>query len=591
MDFLSGLDNAAEEYEESEPTPRPESPVSPPPVAEQKPPTPRAATPEPPTREATPAAPKPEPEPVQQKVVAKPPEPEVPEGTVQRLFDTPRTHDALKRSGITSKELQVKSYQDFYVAGDLPEKQRMRFNHYESRRQEKLNMVLQERAKVIAERVRQNTMGDTVNFQSLQLMEGLLDSEAKRLEKSLRSQLRYHQSVERENAVQLGREANLQTKLKYRTERRAVARSQYEAKTAQLKAIQDAKHKHSAELADALAQQFELTQAKSVAALLDEEVRLQEFAKQKEIMSSEKSERWKAKLQVMKLRKEEEDLKEMLRGEKIMQKAAVKLEAIELKQEETKRSQKVKHEEEALKLVDAKSKIDRLRRKDEYRRDLVRDHILQQEERVETLMELKNQILDQRKARVKQQAVMKGRAHNIRHTTPGPGHYQPLPTTLREMPVPKISNSKVINTDPRSMDMMVKRSSTLPPPGSYDPRTLPSGNHLAWEVIDGMTTKIAAAANDGPKKTFVDDECKIYRRNPGPGTYEPVTTMDLKHSVRIERNYIPNEGKPPAWCKPVTDTPAPDEYCLDKFTKLGRIHSGSTSAPSLGKALKMSTQA
>merc|ERR1719181_1044390 len=115
----------------------------------------------------------------------------------------------------------------------------------------------------------------------------------------------------------------------------------------------------------------------------------------------------------------------MLRGEKIMQKAAVKLEAIELKQEETKRSQKVKHEEEALKLVDAKSKIDRLRRKDEYRRDLVRDHILQQEERVETLLDLKNQILDQRKARVKQQAVMKGRAMNIRNATPGPGHYQP----------------------------------------------------------------------------------------------------------------------------------------------------------------------
>lgn len=40
----------------------------------------------------------------------------------------------------------------------------------------------------------------------------------------------------------------------------------------------------------------------------------------------------------------------------------------------------------------------------------------------------------------------------------------------------------------------------------------------------------------------VDEECMKYRRNPGPGTYEPVTTMDLKHSVLIQRDYIPNEG-------------------------------------------------
>jgi len=301
----------------------------------------------------------------------------------------------------------------------------------------------------------------------------------------------------------------------------------------------------------------------------------------------------------MKLRKEEEDVKEVLRGERILSKAAIKHEQIERKMEETKRALKVKHEEEALKLVDAKSKIDRLRRKDEFRRDLVRDHIHQQEERVETLLDLKNQIIDQRKARVKQQAVMKGRAMNIRSTTPGPGHYQPLPSTLCEMPVPKISNSKVLNLQVGSIDMMVKHAKTMPPPGSYDPKTLPSGNHLAWDIIDGCKTRLVKPSTDGPKKTFVDDECFKYRRNPGPGTYEPVTTMDLKHSVLIQRDYVDHvdfDGKPKpppgsAFYTRVQDQPAPDEYCLDKFTKLGRLKAGaSASAPSLQKALKMSTQ-
>merc|ERR1719398_459648 len=155
-------------------------------------------------------------------------------GSVQRLLDTPRTKEAFKRSGIQKGELTVKAFQDFYVSGDLPEKQRLRFNHYETRRQEKLNLVLQERARVIAERANESGTGDALNFQSLQLMEGLLDTEAKRLEKTLRAQLRYHQSVERENVMQLDKEKSLQGKIGYRTERTAAARAQYDTKSKQL---------------------------------------------------------------------------------------------------------------------------------------------------------------------------------------------------------------------------------------------------------------------------------------------------------------------------------------------------------------------
>merc|ERR1719399_2605617 len=216
-------------------------------------------------------------------------------GTVQRLLDTPRTKDAFLRSGLTKADLVVKAYQDFFVPGDLPEKQRLRFNHYETRRQEKLNLVLQERAKIIAERAKTGGLGDTLNYQSLQLMEGLLDTESKRLEKTLRAQLRYHQAVERENGLQLTKEQGLKGKLGYRKERQTIARSQFDAKSKQLREIALAKERHSQEIQQKLEAMGEQEQAKHIAALLDEEVRLKDFAKQRELRSAEKSERWKEK--------------------------------------------------------------------------------------------------------------------------------------------------------------------------------------------------------------------------------------------------------------------------------------------------------
>jgi hypothetical protein len=434
---------------------------------------------------------------------------------VQRLLDTPRTKEAFKRSGIQKGELTVKAFQDFYVSGDLPEKQRLRFNHYETRRQEKLNIVLQERARVIAERANQTGTGDALNYQSLQLMEGLLDTEAKRLEKTLRAQLRYHQAVERDNGLQLDKEKGLKSRLDYRKERQTIARSQFDAKAKQLKEIAMAKEKHSLEIQAKLEALGEQEQAKHIAALLDEEVRLKDFAKQREIRSAEKSERWKEKCAMMKLRKEEEDLKKEIKGQAQLQTKFEKMDMVAERKESGKTAQQVRHEEEALKLIDAKDKIKRMERKDLFRRELIREHMEQQEERVDTLLKLRDQIVEQRKVRIKKQSVEKGRPQNIRDSTPGPGHYQPLPSCLKEMPVTRISESKSINTMPGSIDMMIKYTRTIPPPGTYHPRVLPTGNHLDFDIIDGCSTKIV----HGTKKSFADDLAKNTRHNPGPGTY------------------------------------------------------------------------
>merc|ERR1719465_213151 len=233
---------------------------------------------------------------------------------------------------------------------------------------------------------------------------------------------------------------------------------------------------------------------------------------------------------MMKLRKEEEDLKKEIKGQAQLEELYAKIDMITQRKEDAKISQKVRHEEEALKLVDAKDKIKRMERKDLFRRDLIRQHMEQQEERVDTLLKLRDQIVEQRKVRIKQQAVQKGRPQNIRDSMPGPGHYHPLPSCLNEMPVTRIAESK--------------STKTIPPPGTYYPRTLPSGNHLDFDVVDGCTTKIVP----GNKKTFADDVAKTYRHNPGPGTYTVEPSYVLEHSVRMVRDYVDTSDKPPKWC-------------------------------------------
>merc|ERR1719395_258295 len=193
---------------------------------------------------------------------------------------------------------------------------------------------------------------------------------------------------------------------------------------------------------------------------------------------------------MMKLRKEEEDLKKEIKGQAQLETLYEKMDLISNRKEEQLLAGKIRHEEEALKLVDAKDKIKRMERKDLFRRDLIREHMEQQEERVDTLLKLRDQIVEQRKVRIKKQSVEKGRPQNIRDSTPGPGHYQPLPSCLNEMPVTRISESKSINTMPGSIDMMIKYTRTIPPPGTYHPRVLPTGKHLDFDIVDGCTTKI-----------------------------------------------------------------------------------------------------
>ena len=75
------------------------------------------------------------------------------------------------------------------------------------------------------------------------MIEVLLDQEAKRLEKSLRAQLRYHTAVEKENEQQLESEKKLHQNLRRRDERLGIVVKDRQAKGQRLRAVLREKRK------------------------------------------------------------------------------------------------------------------------------------------------------------------------------------------------------------------------------------------------------------------------------------------------------------------------------------------------------------
>merc|ERR1719331_1087658 len=93
----------------------------------------------------------------------KPPEPQY--GTLNELHDTPRTREAVKRAGLCWAETQRRDYRSFFINGEnLPEAQEMRSVHYETRRLQKVDLVMRARAELIRER--DNDQASPQSFQA-----------------------------------------------------------------------------------------------------------------------------------------------------------------------------------------------------------------------------------------------------------------------------------------------------------------------------------------------------------------------------------------------------------------------------------------
>merc|ERR1719159_1473787 len=80
-----------------------------------------------------------------------------------KLLDTPRTVEACQRLGFLLSDLEAKAFDTFWIpSGDKAAalvKQKLRFEHRERRRQERLSMVLRERERLIEEK--ESAKGET----------------------------------------------------------------------------------------------------------------------------------------------------------------------------------------------------------------------------------------------------------------------------------------------------------------------------------------------------------------------------------------------------------------------------------------------
>jgi hypothetical protein len=314
-------------------------------------------------------------------------------GTINELHDTPRTREAVKRAGLSWAECQRRDYKSFFINGEnLPEAQEMRSVHYETRRLQKVDLVMRERVKLIRERTEEKASPSS--FRALQSIEGLLDDELRRLEKNLRQQVRTHSSAERSNNYQLDKERKLADKMKYRSNRIEVANAQYGVKGDQQRQISEAKHRHSQELQQNQSSERLAKQTAYLADQLEEEVRLEEHRRQKEIMSSEKSEVWKQKCQNIKRRKEDMDMGHEIWGMKVMADSKTKLGNIEIGQQNRLKARLLQHAEASLKHNDTKSSYDRIQRLDLNRREMLAGHLKESENRIRALHAVKDQVRD-----------------------------------------------------------------------------------------------------------------------------------------------------------------------------------------------------
>merc|ERR1719163_2322741 len=105
----------------------------------------------------------------------------------------------------------------------------------------------------------------------------------------------------------------------------------------------------------------------------------------------------------------------------------------------------VRSEEQHLHIMDVRENKSRMDRVDGYRRSELKEQIDGNVERIETLLALKDQLLDQRRARtIKAESTKGSRGLNLRRDcAPGPGQYEAPPSCMTEMPAPKIAQSKV----------------------------------------------------------------------------------------------------------------------------------------------------
>jgi len=502
---------------------------------------------------------------------------ELESSATSKALDTPRSREACKRLGLLMEDLQPRSFDAFSIPGDLKEKQQLRFDHFEKKRKERLAQVLAERAKVIAQSSKKGDMPGVQSGQFLSMLESLFEKEAKRLEVDLKGQLRQHGSLVKENEDQLRKEAKLQEMLASREQKRLEVAKSLEQTGKKTKDLLDEKLKKNNEVITKLQKEHEEKQAAHARAMMAEEERLSKFQKEKVESGLEKTSVFRERVASMKEKTMIMHEEKRLEGEQRLAEIEERIAGVENRRQDEQKSRQMRSEEQHLHLMDVREAKNRIDRVDGYRRSELKEQIDSNVERIETLLALKDQLLDQRKGRnIKAESTKGSRGLNLkRDCLPGPGQYEAPPSCMNEMPNVKIGTAKV----PGMLDEAIRGTKANPAPGSYDTNLLPNGDRL-----DMPTGGEFGKRN---RDSFLDEVMKNKEFVPAPGRYDAKSQMDLK-TIKIARDRVNDQGldkfsqkRFPVWARAGTQTPGPAGYSVDDYTRKEVMRRARQSLPNL----------
>ncbi|CAL1128447.1 unnamed protein product [Cladocopium goreaui] len=288
---------------------------------------------------------------------------------------------ACRRLGLVPEDLQhhapkrIRSFESFFIPGDLKEKHQLRFEHYEKKRKERFSQVLAERAKVIAENAKKGDLPGAQSAQFLSMLESLFEKEAKRMEIDMKGQLRQHSSLVKENEEQIRKEGQLQEKMLQVDKKREIVMQKQDERGKMSRELLDKKILQNKELMQKLEKEHEEKQANYAKEMLAEEERIQRFVEERKVMNLEKTAVFRERVAQMKEKTELLQEERRLEGEKRLQDIEVRIDNVSRRREEEQKQRQLRSEEQHLHLMDvreAKSRIDRV---DGYRRQELRDQI------------------------------------------------------------------------------------------------------------------------------------------------------------------------------------------------------------------------
>jgi hypothetical protein len=265
-------------------------------------------------------------------------------------------------------------------------------------------------------------------------------------------------------------------------------------------------------------------------------------------------------------------------GEEKLKELQTKIHTVYQRREHEQHNRQVRSEEQHLHIMDVRENKDRLDRVDGYRRTELKDQIDSNVERIETLLALKDQLLDQRKGRnLKQAATQGARGVNLkRDCLPGPGAYEAPTSSMFENPAPKMAQAKV----PGMLDVAVAATAKNPAPGAYDSKMMPNGDRVGGQAN-------AVGFGNRNRDSFLDEAMRAKEYVPAPGRYELKSSLESRTTAmrrdRIEHENLDKHSAKqfPQWARPGTLTPGPAGYSVDDYTRKEVLRRAQRSLPNL----------